>query len=100
MGKISSSLSSKVVFTSDNPRSESAATIIEEMKQGVEPIDYKKVLSIIDRKEAIKTACQLANKKDIILIAGKGHEMYQEINGVKNHFNDLEIVKEYLTKLI
>ena len=69
------------------------------MKKGVEPIDYKKVLSIIDRREAIKAACQLANKKDIILIAGKGHEMYQEINGIKNQFNDLEIVKEYLTKL-
>ena len=99
MGKISSSLSSKVVFTSDNPRSESASSIVEDMKKGVEPIDYKKVLSIIDRREAIKAACQLANKKDIILIAGKGHEMYQEINGIKNQFNDLEIVKEYLTKL-
>jgi UDP-N-acetylmuramoyl-L-alanyl-D-glutamate--2,6-diaminopimelate ligase len=66
----------------------------------VNPVDFKKVLSISNREEAIKTACQLANPKDIILIAGKGHETYQEINGIKNHFDDYEIVKNYLTKII
>ena len=100
MGGISSSLSSKVIFTSDNPRSESAELIIEQMNSGVNPVDFKKVLSILSREEAIKTACQLASPKDIILIAGKGHETYQEINGKKNHFDDYEIVKNYLTKII
>ena len=70
------------------------------MNSGVNPVDFKKVLSISNREEAIKTACQLANPKDIILIAGKGHETYQEINGIKNHFDDYEIVKNYLTKII
>jgi UDP-N-acetylmuramoyl-L-alanyl-D-glutamate--2,6-diaminopimelate ligase len=69
------------------------------MNLGVSPVDFKKVLSI-SREEAIKTACQLARPKDIILIAGKGHETYQEINGKKNHFDDYEIVKNYLTKII
>ena len=100
MGEIAGSLSSKVIFTSDNPRSESAESIIEQMNTGVNPVDFKKVLSISNREEAIKTACQLANPKDIILIAGKGHETYQEINGIKNHFDDYEIVKNYLTKII
>ena len=100
MGGISSSLSSKVIFTSDNPRSESAELIIEQMNSGVNPVNFKKVLSILSREEAIKTACQLASPKDIILIAGKGHETYQEINGKKNHFDDYEIVKNYLTKII
>ena len=100
MGQISSSLSSKVIFTSDNPRSESAELIIEQMNLGVSPVDFKKVLSISSREDAIKTACQLARPKDIILIAGKGHETYQEINGKKNHFDDYEIVKNYLTKII
>ncbi|MDA9356716.1 UDP-N-acetylmuramoyl-L-alanyl-D-glutamate--2,6-diaminopimelate ligase [Flavobacteriaceae bacterium] len=100
MGHISSSLSSKVIFTSDNPRSESADLIIEQMNSGVSPIDSNKVISISNREEAIKTACQLASPKDIILIAGKGHETYQEINGKKNHFDDYEIVKNYLTKII
>ena len=100
MGEISSSLSSKVIFTSDNPRSESAELIIKQMNSGVNPVDFKKVLSILSREEAIKTACQLASPKDIILIAGKGHETYQEINGKKNHFDDYEIVKNYLTKII
>ena len=100
MGGLSSSMSTKVIFTSDNPRSESAELIIEHMNSGVSPVDFKKVLSIANREEAIKTACQLANPKDIILIAGKGHETYQEIDGKKNHFDDYEIVKNYLTKII
>jgi UDP-N-acetylmuramoyl-L-alanyl-D-glutamate--2,6-diaminopimelate ligase len=88
-----------VIFTSDNPRTENPATIITEMEAGVEPQNYKKTLSIEDRKQAIKTACQLANANDIILIAGKGHETYQEVNGVKHHFDDMETVKELLEQL-
>ena len=69
------------------------------MEKGVEPQNFKKTLSIIDRKQAIKTACQLANSGDIILIAGKGHETYQEINGVRHDFDDMKIVKELLEHL-
>ena len=99
MAKIASELSDKVIFTSDNPRTENPETIIEEMEKGVEPQNFKKTLSIIDRKQAIKTACQLANSGDIILIAGKGHETYQEINGVRHDFDDMKIVKEILEQL-
>ena len=69
-------------------------TLLTEMEEGVEPQNFKKTLSIVDRKQAIKTACQLASPGDIILIAGKGHETYQEINGVRHDFDDMEIVKE------
>jgi UDP-N-acetylmuramoyl-L-alanyl-D-glutamate--2,6-diaminopimelate ligase len=86
MGHIASELSDKVVFTSDNPRSENPDHIIEQIEQGVAPHNFKKTISITDRKQAIKTACQLAKTDDIILVAGKGHETYQEINGVKNRF--------------
>ena len=99
MAKIASELSDKVIFTSDNPRTENPETIIEEMEKGVEPQNFKKTLSIVDRKQAIKTACQLANSGDIILIAGKGHETYQEINGVRHDFDDMKIVKEILEQL-
>ncbi|MCO5267835.1 MAG: UDP-N-acetylmuramoyl-L-alanyl-D-glutamate--2,6-diaminopimelate ligase [Brumimicrobium sp.] len=92
-------LSDKVVLTSDNPRSEDPAQIIEEMKAGVGGEYYYKTLSIIDRAEAIKVACSMAQPNDIILVAGKGHETYQEINGVKYDFDDLEILKETLLKL-
>ena len=78
MGNIASLLSTKVIFTSDNPRSENPETIIEEIEKGVAAENYKKTLSITDRRQAIKTACQMANERDIILIAGKGHETYQE----------------------
>ena len=78
---------------------EDPETIIQEMEKGVAPQNYKKTLSILDRKQAIKTACQLANTNDIILIAGKGHETYQEINGVRYDFDDLEIVTELLQQL-
>ena len=74
-------------------------SIIEEMEKGVEPQNFKKTVSILDRKQAIKTACQLANPNDIILIAGKGHETYQEINGVRHDFDDLKIVTELLQQL-
>jgi UDP-N-acetylmuramoyl-L-alanyl-D-glutamate--2,6-diaminopimelate ligase len=69
------------------------------MEQGVEPQNYKKTISITDRRQAIKTACQLAQPNDIILIAGKGHENYQEIKGVRHHFDDMETVKELLEQL-
>tara|TARA_B100000029_G_scaffold184729_1_gene182302 strand:- start:1317 stop:2774 length:1458 start_codon:yes stop_codon:yes gene_type:complete len=99
MGDIASSLSSKVIFTSDNPRNESPESIIKDMISGVKPINSVKTISIANRKEAIKTACQLAKSNDIILIAGKGHETYQEINDKKFLFDDYEIVKECLTKM-
>lgn len=99
MGHIASALSTKVIFTSDNPRSEVPETIIEEMEKGVEPLNFKKTMSIVDRKQAIKTACQLAKPNDIILIAGKGHETYQDINGKRTDFNDFKIAKELLKQL-
>lgn len=93
MGKIASELSEKVVVTSDNPRSENPDNIIEEILSGVEAVNLKKVLTISDRKAAIKTACSLAQQGDIILIAGKGHEKYQEIKGDKLPFDDKEELK-------
>ena len=99
MANIASTLSDKAIFTSDNPRTENPEIIIQEMEQGVEPQNFKKTISILDRKQAIKTACQLANPNDIILIAGKGHETYQDINGVKYDFDDLQIVTELLQQL-
>ncbi len=96
MANIASTLSTKAIFTSDNPRTEDPKKIIEEMEAGVEPQNYNKTISIEDRKQAIKTACQFATSNDIILIAGKGHETYQEVNGVKNDFDDLKVVKELL----
>jgi UDP-N-acetylmuramoyl-L-alanyl-D-glutamate--2,6-diaminopimelate ligase len=94
MGKIASELSEKVVVTSDNPRSENPDNIIEEILSGVEAVNLKKVLTISDRKAAIKTACSLAQQGDIILIAGKGHEKYQEIKGDKLPFDDKEELKQ------
>ena len=99
MAHIASALSTKVIFTSDNPRSENPDQIISEMEVGVAPQNFKKTLSITDRKQAIKTACQLAQPNDIILVAGKGHETYQEIKGVKSAFNDYKITEDFLTQL-
>jgi len=99
MATIAASLSDRVVFTSDNPRSEDPDAIIADMEAGVAPEDYKKTLKISDRKEAIKTACMLLTNKDILLIAGKGHETYQEIKGVKTEFDDYQVTKEILLKL-
>lgn len=99
MANIASTLSTKVIFTSDNPRSESPEAIIAEMEEGVEPQNFKKTMSITDRKQAIKTACQLAGPNDIILVAGKGHETYQEINGERHDFDDFKIVEELLKQL-
>ena len=88
MAAIACKYSNKVIFTSDNPRSEDPMEIIKEMQTGVGPTDAKKTLVMIDREEAIKMACMLAKEKDIILVAGKGHENYQEIKGVKHPFDD------------
>ncbi len=99
MGNIASLLSTKVIFTSDNPRTENPEKIIEAIEEGVSPENYKKTLSITDRKQAIKTACQLAQANDIILIAGKGHETYQEINGERFDFDDFKIVNQQLKTL-
>jgi UDP-N-acetylmuramoyl-L-alanyl-D-glutamate--2,6-diaminopimelate ligase len=99
MGHIASALSSKVIFTSDNPRSEDPEHIIYEMEQGVEPQNFKKVMAITNREQAIKAACQMASTNDIILVAGKGHETYQEINGVRSNFNDYKVALECLNQL-
>ncbi len=99
MADIASTLSDKVIITSDNPRTEDPETIIAEMEKGVAPQNFKKTMSITDRKQAIKTACQLAQPNDIILIAGKGHETYQEIQGVRHDFDDMKTVKEFLDQL-
>jgi UDP-N-acetylmuramoyl-L-alanyl-D-glutamate--2,6-diaminopimelate ligase len=94
MAQVACDWSDKVILTSDNPRTEDPQAIIYEMEQGVSPTNKRKTLSITDRREAIKTACHLANPGDIILIAGKGHEKYQEVNGVRHHFDDKEILLE------
>jgi UDP-N-acetylmuramoyl-L-alanyl-D-glutamate--2,6-diaminopimelate ligase len=99
MGHIASEMSNKAIFTSDNPRSESPSMIIEEMEGGVEPQNVKKIVSIENRKQAIKTACQLASANDIILVAGKGHETYQETNGERIDFDDFKMVKDFLKSL-
>lgn len=99
MGHIASEMSNHAIFTSDNPRSESPTTIIEEMEAGVEAQNARKVLSIENRRQAIKTACKLAVPNDIILVAGKGHETYQETNGVRVEFDDFKEVKEALESL-
>ncbi|WP_298418483.1 UDP-N-acetylmuramoyl-L-alanyl-D-glutamate--2,6-diaminopimelate ligase [uncultured Kordia sp.] len=99
MGNIASALSTKAIFTSDNPRSEDPMIIIDAIEKGVEPQNYKKTLSITDRKQAIKTACQMAKENDIILIAGKGHETYQEVNGKRTDFDDYKIAKVILDNL-
>jgi len=96
MGAIASEMSDKIIFTSDNPRSEDPNTIIDEMKLGVSASNKRKVLAMANREEAIKTACLLASPKDIILVAGKGHEDYQEINGDRLPFDDRKVLNEML----
>jgi len=96
MAKIAGDLSTKVILTSDNPRSEEPEAILKEMQAGVDAVNFKKTISITDRSEAIKMACSIANDGDIILIAGKGHEKYQEIKGVKHPFDDMEVLQENL----
>jgi UDP-N-acetylmuramoyl-L-alanyl-D-glutamate--2,6-diaminopimelate ligase len=99
MAAIACEYSNKVILTSDNPRSEDPEEILNQMQKGINPVDSKKTLRITDRKEAIKTACSLTKAGDIILIAGKGHEKYQEIKGVKHPFDDLEILKDVIKTL-
>jgi len=94
MAKIACELSDKVILTSDNPRSEDPAEIIHEMEKGIGPGEVMKTISIVDRKEAIKAAVQFAMPGDVILVAGKGHEKYQEIKGVKTPFDDKKILQE------
>ena len=86
--------SNRVIFTSDNPRNEEPQDIINDMLAGLDESQKKNTLSIVDRKEAIKTACALAQSGDVVVVAGKGHEDYQEIKGVKHHFDDKEIIRE------
>jgi len=96
MAAIACKYSNKVIFTSDNPRSEDPMEIIKEMQKGVGAAEAKKTLIMADREEAIKTACMMAKEKDIILVAGKGHENYQEIKGVKYPFDDKEVLERML----
>ena len=96
MAKEAARQSDRVIITSDNPRFEDPQEIINDMLAGLDRQQMKKVLSIVDRREAIRTACMMAQKGDVILIAGKGHEDYQEIKGVKHHFDDKEVVREFI----
>jgi UDP-N-acetylmuramoyl-L-alanyl-D-glutamate--2,6-diaminopimelate ligase len=96
MAKVACDYSDQVILTSDNPRTENPNTILEEMEKGIPPYATQKVLTIENRRQAIKTACALAKQNDIILVAGKGHEKYQDINGVKHHFDDKEELKTFL----
>jgi len=100
MAKEAAKASDRVIITSDNPRFEEPQDIINDMLAGLDNEDKKKTLSIADRKEAIRTACMLAEKGDVILVAGKGHENYQEIKGVKHHFDDKEVLKEIFSLTI
>jgi UDP-N-acetylmuramoyl-L-alanyl-D-glutamate--2,6-diaminopimelate ligase len=99
MGEVACEHSDKVIFTSDNPRSEDPLAILEDMQKDLKTAARKKYISIPDRKEAIKTAISLAQPGDIVLIAGKGHEKYQEIKGVKHHFDDKEVLIEVFEML-
>ena len=94
MAKEAAKGSDKVIITSDNPRFEEPQDIINDMLAGLDAKDMEKTISIVDRKEAIRTACMLAQKGDVVLVAGKGHEDYQEIKGVKHHFDDREVLRE------
>lgn len=100
MASIACRLSDKVVLTSDNPRDEDPMEIIKEMQSGIMPTEARKTLVMADREEAIKTACMMAKENDIILVAGKGHETYQEIKGVKYPFDDHEVVERMLKLII
>lgn len=99
MAEVACEHSDKAILTSDNPRTEDPAQIIKDMENGLSAAYKRKYISIVDRREAIKTAITLAKPEDVILVAGKGHEKYQEINGVRNHFDDKEVVKEFFELL-
>lgn len=98
MAKEAAKLSDRVIITSDNPRFEEPQEIINDMLAGLDKEDMRKTLSIVDRREAIKTACMLAQPSDVILVAGKGHENYQDVKGVKHHFDDKEVLSEFIIK--
>ena len=98
MAKEAANASDKVILTSDNPRFEEPDEILNDMIAGLDILDKKKTLTIVDRRQAIKTACMLAQPGDVILIAGKGHEDYQDVKGVKHHFDDREVVREIYTE--
>lgn len=93
MAKTAMKYADKIILTSDNPRTEDPVQIIQDMKDGIPPEEVNRILEIADRKQAIHTACMIANNPDIVLVAGKGHETYQEIDGVRHHFDDKEIVQ-------
>jgi len=97
MARIAFESSTQVIFTSDNPRSEDPVAILNDMLNGLTPEERTRCITIPDRREAIKTAILMAPEKSIILVAGKGHEDYQEVNGIKHHFDDKEVLHEYLT---
>jgi len=99
MAEVACEQSDKAILTSDNPRSEDPAQIIRDMEAGLSAAAKRKYISIVDRREAIKTAISLAAREDIVLLAGKGHEKYQEVKGVKNHFDDKEVVREMFEML-
>lgn len=99
MARISCDLSDQVVLTADNPRNEDPNLIIADMQKGIDPVGQRKSIAVVDRREAIKMACTLANPGDIVLVAGKGHEKYQEINGEKLPFDDMEVLSEMLQLL-
>ncbi|MGL4598173.1 MAG: UDP-N-acetylmuramoyl-L-alanyl-D-glutamate--2,6-diaminopimelate ligase, partial [Bacteroidia bacterium] len=99
MARIACEWSNRVVLTSDNPRTEKPETILDQMQEGVDVVKRRTTLTITDRREAIRTAVSLANPGDIILVAGKGHEKYQEVNGVKHPFDDLEVLTETLNNI-
>lgn len=99
MAEIACRFSTRVIFTSDNPRTEDPEQIIKDMQEGVSPSNYRKAMAIANRREAIKAALGMAQSGDIVLVAGKGHETYQEINGVRHDFDDKKIIAEVLTKL-
>ena len=99
MGTVACEHSDKVIFTSDNPRSEDPVQIIKDIEEGLPIAAKRKYISITDRKEAIKTAISIAKPEDIVLIAGKGHEKYQEIKGVKYDFDDKEVVRRMFEEL-
>jgi UDP-N-acetylmuramoyl-L-alanyl-D-glutamate--2,6-diaminopimelate ligase len=94
MARVAAKDSDRVFLTSDNPRTEDPAAILEDMKSGLDPIEMRKCISIADRKEAIRAAALFAEPGDIVIVAGKGHETYQEINGVKHDFDDRVVLRE------
>jgi UDP-N-acetylmuramoyl-L-alanyl-D-glutamate--2,6-diaminopimelate ligase len=99
MAQAAAEFSTRAIFTSDNPRSEDPSAILQEMNAGLDALQLRKVLTIADRREAIRAAIMMANAGDIVLVAGKGHENYQEVNGVKYPFDDREVLENIFNNL-